>query len=139
MTQEPTAMTIGQLGHHIGLHVSVDLQGKTIGGVLFESEHWVSGVVVGLSALGDFVTIQLDESVSEGEHHGLFHRKASPTVSIDDPQRVRAVTLAEVQPGGVPPEIAELVRAGKMVQAIRQYRALNGATLDEARAALAKV
>jgi ribosomal protein L7/L12 len=60
-------------------------------------------------------------------------------VSIDDPARVRARGLAEVEPGGVPEEVVELVRAGKIKQAIKRYRALNGATLEEARAAIAKL
>jgi len=138
--QQPSeGMSIGQLGHHVGLHVSVNLEGKTIGGVLFEAEQWVPGVVVGLSALGDYVTIKLDAPVGGAEGHGLFHLKSrgQDMVSIDDPARVRPMTLAEAQPGGVPEEIVELVRAGKTVEAIKRYRALNGATLDEARAAIA--
>jgi hypothetical protein len=128
--QPPTAqMSIGQLGHHPGLHLTVNLEGKTVGGVLFEAEQWVPGVVVGLSASGDYVTIELDPPVGD----------AQKLISIDDPQRVRPLTLGEAQPGGVPADIVELVRAGKTLKAIKQYRALNGATLDEARAAIAKL
>jgi ribosomal protein L7/L12 len=58
-------------------------------------------------------------------------------VSIDDPARVKPMSLPAVQAGGVPEEIVELVRAGKTQEAIKRYRALNGATLDEARAAIA--
>jgi ribosomal protein L7/L12 len=58
---------------------------------------------------------------------------------IDDPARVRALELADVAPAGVPDEILELVRRGKTVQAIKQYRALNGATFEEARAFIAKL
>jgi len=139
--ESPTNMTIGQLGHHVGLHVLVNLEGKTLGGELFESENWVRGVVVGLSALGDYVTIQLDEPVGGGDPTGLFHRSArgQDMVAIDDPARVRPLELGDVAPQGVPQEIVDLVRAGKTVEAIRQYRDLNGATLDEARAALAKL
>jgi len=131
-------MSIGQLGHHVGLHVSVNLEGKTVGGVLFGAEQWVPGVVVGLSALGDYVTIELDGPVGGAEGQGLFHHKShgQDMVSIDDPTRVRPTTLAEAQPGGVPEEIVGLVRAGKTMEAIKRYRALNGATLDEARAAI---
>jgi ribosomal protein L7/L12 len=50
---------------------------------------------------------------------------------------VHPLQLADVQPGGVPDEILELVRAGKQLEAIKRYRALNGATLDEARAFIA--
>jgi ribosomal protein L7/L12 len=39
----------------------------------------------------------------------------------------------------VPDEIAELVRVGKKKEAIKRYRALNGATLDEALAYIAKL
>jgi hypothetical protein len=142
MTQDPSQqMTIGQLGHHVGLHVSVNLEGKTVGGVLFDSEHWVPGVVVGLSALGDYLTVELDEPIGGTEGRRLLHSGShgQGMVSIDDPAKVKPMTLAEAQPSGIPEEIIQLVRAGKMVDAIRQYRALNGATLDEARAALAKL
>lgn len=134
-------MTIGQLGHHPGLHVSVNLEGKTVGGTLIEAEQWVPGVVVGSSARGDYVTIELDEAIGGGEAHGLFHRKShgQELVSIDDPARVKPLSLTEAQPDGVPAEIVELVHAGKMLQAIKAYRALNGATLDEAKAALANL
>jgi ribosomal protein L7/L12 len=33
----------------------------------------------------------------------------------------------------VPPEVVELARAGNTLEAIKQYRALTGADLDEAR------
>ncbi|HEX3898038.1 MAG TPA: hypothetical protein VHW74_02615 [Mycobacteriales bacterium] len=137
--QPPDQMTIGQLGHHPGLHVSVNLEGKTIDGDLIEGEQWVPGVVIGSSAMGDYVTIELDEPVGGGETGGLFHRKSRGMglISIDDPARVKPVSLPETQPSGVPVEIVELVHAGKMLQAIKAYRALNGATLDEAKAALA--
>jgi hypothetical protein len=140
--QEPSeGLSIAQLGHHVGLHVSVNLAGKTIGGVLFEAEQWEPGVVVGLSALGGAVTIKLDAPVGGGEVHGLLHHKShgEDMISIDDPAHVRPMTLADAQPGGVPAEIVELVRAGKTMEAIKRYRALNGATLDEARAAIARL
>jgi len=140
--QQPSeGMSIGQLGHHVGLHVSVNLEGKTIGGVLFEAERWVPGVVVDLGALGDSVTVKLDAPVGGTEGHGLLHRKSrgEDMVSIDDPAGVRPMALAAAEPGGVPPAIVELVRAGKTVEAIKRYRALNGATLDEARAAIARL
>jgi hypothetical protein len=134
-------MSIGQLGHHVGLHVLVNLEGRTVGGVLFEAEQWVPGVVVGLSALGDYVTIELDDSIGGTEGHGLFHRGShgQDMLSVDDPAKIKPMTLDEAQPGGVPDEIVELVRAGKTVEAIRRYRDLNGATLDEARAAIARL
>jgi len=138
--QQPSEMSIGQFGHHVGLHVSVNLEGKTIGGVLLEDETWVPGVVVGLSALGDFVTIKLDERYGGSEGHGFLRRGSrGQEVPIDDPARLRPMTLEEAHPDGVPAEIVELHRAGKTVEAIRRYRALNGATLDEARAALARI
>jgi hypothetical protein len=140
--QQPSGdMSIGQLGHHVGLHVSVNLEGKTIGGVLFDAEEWVPGVIVGVGALGNSVTVELDSPIGGGEHHGLFSRESrgQSAISMDDPSRVRALELADIQPGEVPDEIAELVRAGKTREAIKRYRALNGATLDEARAAIAKL
>lgn len=135
-------MTIGQLGHHPGLHVCVNLEGKTIGGQFFALEQWVTGVVVGLSGRGDYVTVRLDEPVGgDGEAHGLFHRKdrGEDLVSIDDPLRVRPKELVDVAPGGIPQEIVDLVRAGKTLEALKAYRALNGASLDEAKAAIAKL
>jgi hypothetical protein len=138
--QQPSdGMSIGQLGHHVGLHVSVNLQGKTVGGVLFQEAEWVPGVVVGSGALGNSVTIKLDTPVGGEAGGGLFHRKSDgqDMVSIDDPARVKPMSLPDAQPGGVPEEIVELVRAGKTRDAIKRYRALNGATLDEAQAAIA--
>jgi len=127
---------LGALGHRIGLHVDVDLQGKTVGGVGFDEEHWVSGVIIGLSETGTYLTIQLDESIGGGEPHGLLGRpsKGQDRVTVDDPAQIRARELSEVMPAGVPPEIVDLARQGKTLQAIKEYRALTGATLDEAKA-----
>jgi hypothetical protein len=119
-------MTIGQLGHHPGLHVSVDVQGKTVGGVLQAEERWERGAVVGSSALGNFVTIELETPGND-------------LVMIDDATRVRPLELADVEPEGVPEEILELVRRGKTLEAIKRYRALNGASLDEAKAFIASL
>jgi hypothetical protein len=134
-------MSIGQLGHRPGLHVTVNLEGKTVGGVFFETEQWAPGVVAGSGGGGTFVMIKLDTPIGGGERHGLFRREShgQGMVSVDDPARVRAMELADVHPGGVPEEIIELVRAGKKLQAVKRYRALNGATLDEARAFIAKL
>jgi len=135
----PEAMTIGQLGHHPGLHVNVNLQGKRVGGILIGTEQWVPGVIVGAGALGDSVTIKLDTPIGGGDPSGPFHHssKGEDMISVDDPARVRPLDLADVEPGGVPPEILELVRRGKTKEAILRYRALNGATLDEAQAFIA--
>jgi hypothetical protein len=139
--QLPDRPTIGQLGHHVGLHVTVNLEGKTVGGVFCEAEQWVPGVVIGLGGEGDWLTIELDTPIGGGERSGLLHRESpgQDRVSVDDPSRVRAQALTDVHPSGVPDEIAELVRAGKTLKAIKRYRALNGATLDEARAYIAKL
>jgi hypothetical protein len=116
--QSAGGMSIAQVGHHPGLHVAVNVQGKTLGGVTVDAERWLPGVVVGLSGRGTYVTVELE---------------TNDLVEIDDPGRVRPMDLADVHPGGVPQEIVELVRAGKQLEAIKRYRALNGATLDEAR------
>lgn len=125
MSQPEETMSIGRLGHHVGLHVEVNVEGKTVGAELILQERWMSGVVVGLSALGDYVSIKLDES--------------GDLVGVDDASRVRPLSLGEAQPGGVPDEIVELVRKGKTKEAIKRYRALNGATLDEAKIAIARL
>jgi hypothetical protein len=134
-------MTVGQLGHRPGLHVSVNLVGKTIGGVLQESEAWLPGVVLGSGGDGTFVTVKLDSPIGGSDRTGFLHRggRGQDTVQIDDPKRIRHESLAEAVPSGVPDEIVELAHAGKTLEAIRRYRALNGATLDEARAAIAKL
>ena len=138
MGADEVPLTIGQLIHHPGMHVSVNLQGKTVGGVGFDAEHWVSGVIIGSGPLGAFVTVQLDEPIGATPGQGLFHHgsKGEDKVAIDDPYTIRPKTLDEVAPDGVPPEIADLARRGKTLEAIRRYRALNGASLDEARAAI---
>lgn len=139
--QPSGGMSIGQLGHHVGLHVQVNLAGMTVGGLSFGAEQWVPGVVLGLGGDGTFVTIKFDTPISGGERRGLFHRESAGQkwVQIDDPARVRPRELDEVHPGGVPGEIIELARAGKNLEAIKRYRALNGATLDEARAVIASL
>jgi hypothetical protein len=119
-------MSIGELGHHPGLHVSVNLEGKTVGGAFYDAEEWVPGVVVGLSARGGYVTIELETPGRD-------------LVSIDDPARVRPRELGDVHPEGILEEIIELARAGKTLEAIKRYRALNGATLDEARAVITRL
>jgi ribosomal protein L7/L12 len=94
-----------------------------------------------MGALGDSVTIKLDTPIGGGERHGLLKRgsRGQEMVSVDDPARVRPAELADVHPSGVPDEIVELARAGKTTEAIKRYRALNGATLDEARAFVASL
>jgi hypothetical protein len=141
-SQQPSdGMSIGQLGHRPGLHVTVNLEGKTVGGAVLEAEQWVPGVVVGSGGDGTYVTIKLDTAIGGGERGGLFRRESrgQVLVQIDDPGRVRPLELADVQPGGVPDEILELARAGKKLEAVKRYRALNGATLDEARAFIASL
>ncbi len=137
--EPPDAPSLAQLGHHIGLHVTVNLEGKTIGGVFCGAEQWVPGVIVGVGALGNSLTIKLETPIGGEERHGLLHRgtQGQDMISIDDPDRVRPQELTAVAPGGVPDEIIELVRAGKKNEAIKRYRALNGATLDEALAFIA--
>ena len=140
--QQPSGgMSIGQLGHHVGLHVRVNLARMTVGGVSFGPEQWVPAVVIGSGGDGTFVTIKFDTPIGGGERRGLFHRESSGQkwVQIDDPARVRPLKLGEVHPGGVPDEIIELVRSGKRLEAIKRYRALNGATFDEARAVIASL
>ena len=139
MSTPPSGMSIGQLGHRPGLHVNVNLEGKTVGGTFIAQEQWVPGTVVGLGGAGTFLTIQLDAPIGGGERRGLLGRgsRGQDMVSIDDPARVRVMELTEVHPGGVPDEILDLVRRGKTVEAVKRYRALNGATLDEARAFIA--
>ena len=128
--QPPGGMTIGQLGHRPGLHVEVNVEGSAFGGMFVASEQWVPGVVVGLGGDGTYVTIAFDTPVGGGKQ---------TLIQVDDPARVRPLELAEVNPGGVPDSIIQLVRAGKQLEAIKQYRALNGATLDEARAVIAQL
>ena len=72
---------------------------------------------------------------------GLLRRgsRGQSLFQFDDPGRVRPLELTDVRPGGVPDEILELVRAGKTKQAIKRYRALNGATLDEAQTFIANL
>ena len=39
---------------------------------------------------------------------------------------------------GLPPEVVELARAGKTLDAVKRYRALTGASLEQAKDAVAK-
>ena len=139
-SQDPSGeMTLAQLGHHIGLHITVNLQGKTVGGVFFEAEQWVPGVVVGLGALGDSLTIKLDAPIGGGERAGLLRRESrgQDMVAVDDAGRVRAMGTTGDGSAAAADEIRALVHAGKTKDAIKRYREINGATLDEARAYIA--
>jgi hypothetical protein len=129
-------MSIGQFRHRPGLRVTVNLEGMVVGGVLFPEEKWVPGVVLGSGADVTYVTIMLESEIGGGERKGLFGRvvHGQDKVLIDDPARLRVSESTDL----VPEEIAELVRAGKKLEAIKLYRAKTGATLDEARAYIAR-
>jgi hypothetical protein len=140
--EEPDSTSLAPLGHHVGLHVTVNLEGKTVGGVFCDAEEWVPAVIVGMGAPGASLTIKLvDTPIGGTERRGLLHRGShgQDMVSVDDPARVRPRELEDVASAGVPHEIVELVRAGNTMEAIKRYRALNGATLDEARAFIAQL
>ena len=129
--------SLGQLGHRVGLHVAVNLQGMTVNGVGCDDECWVPGVVAGLSEAGTYLTIKLDEPADgDAESRGLLRRasRRQDLIETDDRARIRPKTLFEVMPGGVPDEIMQLARGRERVQVIKQYRALNGATYEEAQA-----
>lgn len=130
-------MSIGQLGHHVGLHVQVNVEGQKLDGTLVAEERWLTGVVVGMGGEGTYVTIQLDAQPGVPERRGLFGSAKRTLIQIDNPAFVRPQQVdasSEAQD-----EIVALVRAGKTVKAIKRYREINGATLDEARAAIAKL
>jgi hypothetical protein len=137
----PSEWTLAQFGHHIGLAVSVNLEGKTVGGIFYDGEQWVPGVIVGVGAVGNSLTIKLDTAIGGGEPHGLLKRrsKGEDTVSVDDVGRVRANQSSEDVTGSLSEEISRLVAEGKTREAIARYRADNGATLDEARAFIARL
>jgi hypothetical protein len=128
------------LRNHIGMHVEVDLEGMTVGGVECPAGPWVPGVIIGLSAMASFLSIQLDTPIGGGTPHGLLHRvgHGQDLVSVD-PDRVRPSASAQLTSATVPDDIVALARAGKTVEAIKRYRALNGATVDEARAVITKL
>lgn len=125
---------------HPGKHVDVNLEGKTVGGVFVESETWVTGVVIGTDALGITLTVELDEPFGGGQPHGLLGRPAEGQrrVSVElDRARENAAAASEAEV--IPESIIALAREGKDLKFIKAYRALNGASLDEARAALHKL
>jgi len=139
--------SIQELGHHVGLPVDVNLQGMVVGGVDFRDEQWVPGKVAGLTEArgqkgrtvdGTWLSIWLDTPIGSGEPRGLLRRAESEDqVWVDDATRVRPSPPSEV-----PESIIKLARSGKRtqrVQAIKEYRALTGATLDEAQAWLRSV
>jgi hypothetical protein len=108
-----------------------------VGGVSFPEEKWVPGVVLSGGGLDEtWVTIKLEMEIGGGEKKGIFGRGShgQDKVLIDDSARLRVSESADL----IPEEIADLVRAGKKVEAIRLYRSKTGATLDEARAYLAR-
>jgi hypothetical protein len=128
-------MSIGQFGHRPGLRVTVNLEGMMVGGVPFPEEKWVPGMVIS-GADGTYVTIKLETEIGGGERKGLFGRgsRGQDKVLIDDPARLRVSEVTDL----IPEEIADLIRAGKKLEAIRLYRAKTGATLNEAQAYIAR-
>ena len=129
-------MTIASLSHHPGLHVEVDLQGKTVGGVPCEAEQWVPGGSSGAGSRGNYLTIKLDTPIGAEPGRGLLHRgsKGQDMVSVDEVVRLRL--LESRATGGRARGHRRARSRRKTLEAIKRYRALNGASLDEARAAL---
>jgi hypothetical protein len=132
-------MALAQLGHHIGLHVEVNLHGKTVGGMLFDDEHRVTATIVDAGALGDSLTITLNAPIGGGEDHRVLTRasRSQDAVSIDDAARIRVLDTPAASMDAADAAIRAPVSAGTTKDAIRRYRELNGATLDEARAHIA--
>jgi hypothetical protein len=119
------------------MHVEVDLAGMTVGGVACTAGPWRPGKIIGVGAGGLTLSVQLDTPIGGGVPHGLF-RRPSPgqdMVAVE-PERARPIDPATVLPDGIPAEIVALAHAGKTTEAIRRYRALNGATLQEAQTAI---
>jgi hypothetical protein len=136
----PSEMTLAQLGHHVGLHVEVNLAGRTIGDTFFDGDHWVTGKIVGVGALGSSLTIQLDAAIGGGSRGFLGHRsKGEDMVSVDDPALLRQVPSDGAAVEQTEDEVARLVAEGKTKDAIARYRADTGATLEEARAFVARL
>jgi hypothetical protein len=105
---------------HPGMHVEVDLDGQTVGGVPCGPGPWLPGVIVGTGALGITLTVQLDTPIGG---HGL--------VSVE-PARARPRDPAAFGASAIPENVIALARAGKTAKAIKAYRQVNGATLQEA-------
>jgi hypothetical protein len=118
--------------NHPGMHVEVNLEGLTIDGVV-GPPGWLPGVVIGVSALGSQPSVQLDTPIGGGVAHRLLHRP-SPGVDLVslEMDRVRPIATAQAMPNGIPQEIIDLAHAGKTKEAIKRYRMLNGASLQEA-------
>ncbi|HUN33267.1 MAG TPA: hypothetical protein VMU95_14745 [Trebonia sp.] len=138
MSMEPPShgMSIGQFRNRPGLRVTVNLEGREVGGVSFPEETWVPGVVIQAGTSETYVTIKLETAIGGGERKGLFGREShgKDKVLVDDPARLRVSEVTDL----VPEDIAELVRRGKKLEAIKLYRAKTGATLDEARGYVAR-
>jgi hypothetical protein len=131
---------LGVIGHRVGLHLDVNLKGMTVGGVGIDEERWVSGVVIGMNE--SYMSIKLDQPIGTGEPSGLLKRasKGQDRIAIDDVDRIRVKQSPGTDGGGsVPQEIVDLARAGDKLKAIKQYRALTGATFEEAQAWLRTV
>jgi hypothetical protein len=109
---------------HPGMHVEVDLEGKTVGGQLCGPGPWLPGVVVGTDGLGITLTVQLDAPIGG---HDL--------VSVE-PACARPRDPAAFGADAIPQDVIALARAGKTAKAIKAYRKVNGATLQEAEAVI---
>jgi hypothetical protein len=117
-----------------GLHVMVNLEGKTVGGAACGAGS-VPGVIVGMNV--PFLTVQLDTPIGAGEEHGILGRPSTGQDMVSlDPARVEPTDPAEFGAVGVPEDVVTPARAGKTMKAIKAYRASNGASLDQARAVI---
>ena len=79
-------MTLSQIGHHVGLRVSLNLQGKTVGGASFEAE---------ASRAGSCTASRAGRTWCRGDVAGRVRAEQAPehqTTAVD--QAVRALVLA---------------------------------------------
>jgi hypothetical protein len=136
----PSEMTLAQLGHHTGLRLEINLAGRTVGDVFFDGDHWVTGKIVGVGALGSSLTIELDAPIGGGSRGFLGRRsKGEDMISVDDPALLRQVPADGAAVEQTDEEVRRLVAEGKTKDAIARYRADTGATLEEARAFIARL
>src|SRR5580692_901806 len=142
--------SIQEIGHHSGLPIEVNIAGMSVGGVDFFDETWVPAKVLGCvdargqkgrTMDGTWLNILLDEPIGDQTKHGLFGRSAAEDhVWVDSPKRVRRRPGDDGLGPAVPAELLALAASGKEdLQALKGYRALTGATLDEARSWLRSV
>lgn len=78
-------------------------------------------------------------TVTDQDYIELLHRVGRMEARIDYLYKQLGYTYVPESQAGDDPRIVDLIKKGKMIDAMRVYREINGATLPEAKAAVEEI